>query len=94
MDIHDVIVRPVVFSEKANRLKDESNQYVFLVSTGANKIEIRKAVEGLFKVHVTGVRTLVRRGHMARMGRGRGKRTNRKQAIITLREGESIELFK
>jgi large subunit ribosomal protein L23 len=94
MDIYDVIIRPIVFSEKANRLRDESNQYVFLVHDRANKVQIREAVESLFNVKVTGVRTLIRRGHMARMGMRRGQRISRKRAIVTLREGDSIELFK
>ena len=94
MDIHQVILSPVVFSEKANRMRDDENQYVFLVHDRANKIQIREAVETLFGVKVLGVRTQVRRGHVARMGTGRGKRTNRKKAIVTLREGDSIDLFK
>ena len=94
MDIHNVIIRPIVFSEKANRLKDESNQYVFLVNDKANKVQIREAVESLFNVKVTGVRTLNRRGHVARMGMKRGQRISRKRAIVTLREGDFIELFK
>jgi large subunit ribosomal protein L23 len=94
MDMYKVIIRPIVFSEKANRLKDENNQYVFLVHDDANKIQIREAVESLFNVKVTGVRTLIRRGHMARMGMRRGQRISRKRAIVTLREGDSIELFK
>lgn len=94
MDIHQIILSPVVFSEKANQLRDDENQYVFLVHDRANKIMIREAVEALFNVKVVGVRTQVRRGHVARMGMTRGKRTNRKKAIVTLREGDSIELFK
>jgi large subunit ribosomal protein L23 len=94
MDIYDVIIRPVVFSEKANKLRDEENQYAFVVHDRANKLLIRRAVEGLFNVKVTKVRTSVRRGHMARMGMRRGKRTTRKMAYVTLREGESIDLFK
>jgi large subunit ribosomal protein L23 len=94
MNLHEVILRPVVFSEKANRLRDDDNQYVFVVHQRANKVQIRDAVETLFNVKVTGVRTMIRRGHVARMGLGRGKRVNRKKAIVTLREGDSIDLFK
>jgi large subunit ribosomal protein L23 len=94
MDIYSVILRPIVFSEKANRLRDEHNQYVFVVHDRANKIDVRNAVETLFNVKVTSVRTLIRRGHMARMGLRRGKRISRKRAIVTLREGDSIDLFK
>jgi large subunit ribosomal protein L23 len=94
MDIYQVIIRPIVFSEKANGLKDDHNQYVFVVHDDANKVEIRNAVERLFNVKVTGVRTMVRRGHMARMGMRRGQRIGRKRAIVTLREGDSIDLFK
>lgn len=94
MDVYDVILRPIVFSEKANKLKDDYNQYVFLVHKKANKAQIRRAIETLFNVKVTGVRTLIRRGHMARIGMRRGKRISRKRAIVTLREGDSIDLFK
>ena len=94
MDVYDVIIRPIVFSEKANKLKDDHNQYVFLVNDKANKVEIRNAVEMLFGVKVTGVRTMIRRGHMARMGLRRGQRISRKRAIVTLRDGDSIDLFK
>ena len=94
MDRHDVIIRPVVFSEKANRLKEASNQYVFLVHMRSNKIEIRNAVESLFNVKVKDVRTMIRRGHLTRMGMRHEKRQNRKKAIVTLQEGQAIELFK
>ena len=94
MDRHEVIIRPIVFSEKANRMKEASNQYVFIVNMRANKIQIRDAVQTLFRVKVEDVRTMIRRGHLTRMGMRHVKRQNRKKAIVTLQAGQTIELFK
>jgi large subunit ribosomal protein L23 len=93
MTPEQVIRRPLILTEKGNRLRAEDNQYLFEVHPRANKIEIKAAVESLFKVDVTKVHTLVVRGRMRRMGRGREKTRNWKKAIVTLREGESIEFF-
>ncbi len=86
------IIRRMLVTEKGTRLR-EGRQYVFEVAPEANKIEIRRAVEQLFKVHVTAVNTMWRRG---KLKRGRtlhaGRTAARKRAIVTLREGESIEL--
>ena len=82
----DVIKRPVALTEKATRLK-EANKVVFEVALGANKLEIKSAVETLFNVKVADVNTLVQRGKFKRMGRGIAKRPNYKKAVVTLREG-------
>ncbi len=88
----DVIKRPIALTEKAARLRDE-NKVVFEVALGANKIQIRQAVEDLFGVKVTDVNTLVQRGKPRRLGRRFMNRKNWKKAIVTLREGDSIQFF-
>jgi large subunit ribosomal protein L23 len=88
-----IIRRPLALTEKASRLKIENNQVVFEVERGANKIEIRSAVEAMFGVKVLGVNTLVQRGKMKRMGSSYAKRHNWKKAIVTLREGDDISFF-
>ncbi len=88
----DVIKRPIALTEKAARLREE-NKVVFEVALGANKIQIRQAVEDLFGVKVTDVNTLVQRGKPRRLGRRSMNRKNWKKAIVTLREGDSIQFF-
>jgi large subunit ribosomal protein L23 len=87
-----IIRRPIALTEKASRLR-EANQVVFEVARDANKVQIRDAVQTLFKVKVTNVNTLLMRGKDRRMGRGYGKMQNWKKAIITLKEGDTIEFF-
>ena len=87
-----VIRRPITLTEKANLLRD-ANQVVFEVSRDANKVEIREAVEKLFNVKVTSVNTLIMRGKDRRMGRGYAKMQNWKKAMVTLKEGDSIDFF-
>jgi large subunit ribosomal protein L23 len=92
-DPRDIILKPVV-SEKSYGLLDRG-VYVFYVAKGANKIEIRHAVESIFGVNVVKVNTLNRPGKRKR-NRGRatfGKRPDTKRAIITLAEGQSIPIF-
>jgi large subunit ribosomal protein L23 len=88
----DVIKRPIALTEKAANLR-EHNKVVFEVALGANKIEIRRAVETLFGVKVTEVNTLVQRGKPRRLGRATQKRPNFKKAIVTLAEGSEIQFF-
>ncbi|MBN2193708.1 MAG: 50S ribosomal protein L23 [Polyangiaceae bacterium] len=88
----DIIKRPIALTEKAARLREE-NKVVFEVDLGANKIQIRQAVEELFGVKVTDVNTLVQRGKPRRLGRRVMNRRNWKKAIVTLREGDSIQFF-
>jgi large subunit ribosomal protein L23 len=80
-----VIKRPIILTEKSRLLQEGGNQVVFEVDRRANKIEIRNAVQSLFKVTVTDVNTLVIRGKMRRMGRGVAKTQNWKKAIVTLK---------
>jgi large subunit ribosomal protein L23 len=93
-DARDVIIAPVV-SEKSYALI-ESNVYTFLVHPDAAKPEIRAAIEEIFNVKVAKVNTLNRKGKTSRNRRtGRlGSRPDRKRAIVTLVEGDSIDLFK
>jgi large subunit ribosomal protein L23 len=92
MTPEQVIRRPIVLTEKSNLLRG-TNQVVFEVSRDANKVQIRDAVQKLFNVKVTSVNTLVMRGKDRRMGRGYAKMQNWKKAIVTLKEGESIDFF-
>lgn len=89
---HDVLIRPVV-TEKSTALREEENQYAFEVALGANKVEIRSAIESAFGVRVVGVRTQVVRGKMKRFKRGIGKKPNWKKAVVTLRDGDMIDFF-
>ncbi len=93
MDARDVILRPVV-SEKSYALLDE-NAYTFQIHRDANKIEVRKAVEELFGVRVVKVNTLNRKGKRTRNRRKGtiGQRPDTKRAVVTLVEGDRIDLF-
>ncbi len=88
---HDIIVRPII-TEKSSRLMS-FNKYTFEVLPQANKIEIRKAVEEVFKVKVSSVHTLKVRSKPKRMGRFLGRSRSWKKAIVTLLPGERIEFF-
>jgi large subunit ribosomal protein L23 len=83
--------RPVI-TEKATRLKEEGNQYVFRVPRSANKPEIQRAIEALFKVKVLQVHTLNVRGKQKRLGRFEGRTAAWKKAIATLAPGQTIEI--
>ncbi len=87
-----IIRRPLV-TEKSTQMKEISNQYIFEVDKRANKIEIHKAVEQLFKVEVLQVRTCNILGKIKRLGRKYGKRPDWKKAIVTLKEGSRIDFF-
>ena len=90
-NIHEVIIRPVM-TEKSTDQLDKHNAYTFVVDVDANKLEIARAVETLFKVKVKNVRTMQYRGKERRVGRHIGRRAAWKKAVVTLREG-TIELF-
>ncbi|MFI0484123.1 50S ribosomal protein L23 [Actinomadura sp. 9N215] len=90
-DPRDVIIAPVV-SEKSYGLLDE-NKYTFVVRTDANKTQIKQAVEAVFGVKVTNVNTLNRQGKRKRTRFGYGKRKDTKRAIVSLAEGERIDIF-
>jgi large subunit ribosomal protein L23 len=87
----DVIVRPVV-SEKSYA-GIERNTYTFVVRPDANKTEIKQAVQAIWEVRVISVNTMNRRGKMKRRGYTTGRRPDQKRAVVTLAEGDSIEIF-
>jgi large subunit ribosomal protein L23 len=89
---HQVVLSPLL-TEKGTRLKEEGNQYLFRVARTANKVEIKRAIEQLFKVTVLEVRTTRVRGKVKRLGRFQGRRPDWKKAIATLKAGQSIELY-
>ena len=95
-DIRLLIQKPII-TEKSTELKEANNRYLFKVDVNANKRQIKAAVEELFNVRVTNVRTAVYRGKpkvvMNRAGRFTGKAPNWKKAYVTLAEGDSIEVF-
>ena len=90
-DPRDVLLAPVI-SEKSYGLLDE-NKYTFLVAPNANKTEIKIAVEAVFDVKVTRVNTVNRQGKVRRTRRGFGKRPDTKRAIVTVAEGQRIDIF-
>jgi len=91
-EAHQVIKKPLI-TEKSNRQKEEGNQIAFVVDPKATKIEIRQAVEKLFKVRVRRVHTMNLVGKRKRMGKFFGWKSDWKKAIVTLKEGDRIEFF-
>ncbi|UCC72463.1 MAG: 50S ribosomal protein L23 [Gemmatimonadota bacterium] len=91
-DPRQIIVRPII-TEKTTSSQMEHNQYTFEVQGDANKHEIKHAVERMFDVHVTQVRTSRQRGKWRRRGVHVGKRPNWKKAVVTLADGETMEIF-
>ncbi len=89
---HQVVLKPLL-TEKGTRLKEEGNQYLFRVARTANKVEIKRAIEQLFKVTVLEVRTARVRGKIKRLGRFEGRTPDWKKAVATLKEGDTIELY-
>ncbi|NQU03056.1 MAG: 50S ribosomal protein L23 [Syntrophaceae bacterium] len=92
MDIYSVIKRPLI-TEKSTTARDEENQYLFEVDKRATKIEIRNAVEKIFKVRVLDVRTMNMTGKKKRTGKITGRRNNWKKAVVDLPPGSSIEIY-
>jgi large subunit ribosomal protein L23 len=88
----DVIKGPLI-TEKLDKAREKFRHYSFIVDMRATKHDVARAVEALFKVRVQDVRTNVARGKVKRVGRSMGKRPNYKKAIVTLSEGDKIELF-
>lgn len=92
MDIYSVIKRPLI-TEKSTNARETENQYVFEVDKRASKIEIRNAVEKIFKVRVLDVRTINMRGKKKRMGGIAGRRNDWKKAVVDIPPGSSIEIY-
>ena len=91
-DAYKVVKRPLI-TEKSTIIKEMHNQLAFEVDRRANKIEIKKAVEKIFKVQVEDVRTMNYRGKKKRLGRNEGRRRHWKKAVVTLKPGQKIEFF-
>ncbi|HEX2440978.1 MAG TPA: 50S ribosomal protein L23 [Methylomirabilota bacterium] len=90
-DARRVLIRPLM-TEKSMQQKEAFNTVAFRVRTDANKVEIRAAVESVFNVKVTAVRTASYEGKLKRMGRFQGRRADWKKAIVTLAPGHKIDL--
>ena len=90
-DVYTIIKRPVV-TEKSTLANERSNAYTFLVDMHANKIEIKQAIEQIFKVKVDRVRTQIRKGKPKRVRASVGHGPNWKRAVVTLEEGSKIEM--
>ena len=91
MDYRDIVIRPIITERGTDSMA--AGRYTFEVYIGANKHQIKKAVEDLFKVHVIDVNTMVVKGKLRGFGRLSGRRKDWKKAIVSLREGDSIPLF-
>jgi large subunit ribosomal protein L23 len=87
------VVRGPIITEKGTLVNEQGNQVVFRVHPQANKVEIRQAIEALFKVRVEKVRTSRQLGKMRRVGRHQGRRPDWKKAYVTLAEGSRIDFF-
>jgi large subunit ribosomal protein L23 len=87
------IIKVPLVSEKGTNMRLDQNKYVFKVDKKANKLEIKRAIEELFKVKVEDVATMMMHGKPKRMGRFEGRRPDWKKAIVRLKKGEIIELF-
>ena len=90
--LHRTIIRPLI-TEQTSAAYQARGEYTFEVHPDASKPQIRSAIEQLFGVKVTRVWTSNQRGKEKRMGRNVGRRPNWKKAIVTLREGDTIEVF-
>ena len=92
MDIYQIIKEPHI-TEKTTLQKEGSNQISFKVHKKANKIEIRRAVETLFKIKVIDVNVMNVQGKRRRVGKNVGKRSDWKKAVVKLAPGENVEFF-
>ncbi len=89
-ELRDIVVRPIL-TEKTSRVQEFENTYAFEVGIGASKHQIKQAIERLFDVEVSSVRTVRVRGKMKRFGRYHGKRSNWKKAYVKLVDGATID---
>lgn len=91
-NIYAVIKKPL-FTEKGGNLKESQNKVLVEVSRDANKIDIKKSIEEIFRVKVDKVSTISVSGKWKKYGRSVGKRPDRKKAIITLKKGEKLDFI-
>ncbi len=89
---HEIIVGPMI-TERASTLGERFNQFVFRVAPTANKHQIRDAVESIYGVNVKRIHTMIVPGKLKRRGASIGKRPNWKKAVVTLKEGDTIDFF-
>ena len=89
----DILIRPLI-TEESSILQAEQNKYTFEVHRSATKIDIRNAIENMFDVSVSSVRTMTYAGKDRRVGRSVGRRPDWKKAIVKLAEGEELDMFK
>ena len=92
MDMYDIIRVPRI-TEKGARLKEKNNVLTFEVKVDANKVQVKKAIEGIFKVKVADVTTVKNAGKNKRVGQRLGRRSDWKKAYVTLKPGEKIAIF-
>ncbi len=88
----NLISKPYI-TEKVLLMKEEGNKVVFRIRQDTNKIELKNAIESIFNVTVEGINTLNVKGKKKRLGRHEGRRSDWKKAIVTLKEGDTIEYF-
>lgn len=91
-ELYNVLKRPLL-TEKGTDLKEALNKYLFEIDKRANKIQVKNAVEKIFKVKVDAVHTICVKGKLKRVGRNLGKRSDWKKAVVTLKAGEKIEFI-
>jgi large subunit ribosomal protein L23 len=92
VDSHRVLIRPLL-TEKITGLREKTNTVGFVVHPDANRIQIKQAVEALLKVKVDKVNIINIRGKIKRLGRFSGRRSDWKKALVTLKEGEKLEMY-
>ena len=92
LKITDIIRRPLI-TEKTSILREDGKTIVFQVAPGANKVQIKRAVEQLLGAKVANIRTSIAHGKIKRQGRYAGRRSDWKKAYVTLREGQKMPEF-
>lgn len=90
--IYEIIKKPL-FTEKGSALKESENKILVEVNKDANKVEIKEAIEDIFKVKVEKISTIKVHGKWKRYGKSLGKRSDRKKALITLKKGEKLDFI-
>ncbi|OGW47007.1 MAG: 50S ribosomal protein L23 [Nitrospirae bacterium RBG_13_41_22] len=91
-NLYTIIKKPL-FTEKGSALKESQNKILVEVARDANKVEIKKSIEEIFKVKVEKVATINMQGKWKRQGRSLGKRPDKKKAVITLKKGEKLDFI-
>lgn len=92
VDSHRILIRPLL-TEKITSLREATNTVGFVVHPDANRIQVRLAVEALLKVKVDKVNIMNVRGKVKRLGRFSGRRSDWKKALVTLKQGEKLEMY-